>query len=122
MSFECISKGECPAYMACESAIDALNAFADENLVDSGWKREQELIIDMRKRAISSIARKMDCGNFQDHVDSYDDNPEYIPRFSCPLPFGLVENTAFGSPEEMRRSAIQIVNNNKPKGYITKER
>lgn len=103
--------------MACESARDALNTFVDKNPVDQSWKQEQELILDMRKYALLSIAERMDCSRSQDH----DDGSEDITRFSCPLPFGLVENTAFGSPEEMRRCAIQIVNNNKPKKGFNKE-
>lgn len=113
MSLKCIYEGLCPAYMACESATDALDAFVDKNPVDQSWKQEQELIVQMRKYALLSVAERIDCGRFQDNEECADN----VSQYSCPLPFGLVENTAFGPPEEMRRSAIQIVNNNKPKGF-----
>ena len=109
MSAECIQNGDCPALAACDAAGKALIQFGTEHPeADRNFLAEQELLIEMRRLAITETACVIDC--------TTDTGTPKSP-FTCPLPFGMTENTAFGPQEEMRRSALTIVNSRKPKGF-----
>ncbi len=85
---------ECPMVQIIDAAQLALDAERERGVLDDKAYKVRSGALDMRRASVAMAQVVFGCPRDQ-HTTEPDD------KYSCKLPTGIIENSAFGSVEQM---------------------